>query len=105
MNADSLYMTYLGEFGYPGLLFIIFLVIGFIMSGLRTLGTLSDPRAEVLVKGVIVMDMVFALMNITGSHIHSFPGDMYFWFFNGVMINISSANAPVAQQDQENLSA
>jgi hypothetical protein len=111
MNADSLYMTYLGEFGYPGMLFIIFLVIAFIMSGLRTLGTLSDPRAEVLVKGIVVMDMVFALMNITGSHIHSFPGDMYFWFFNGVLINIRSAGthdphgahvAQLAQRDGEN---
>jgi hypothetical protein len=88
MNADSLYVTYMAEFGYPGMLFIIFLVLGFIMVGLKALDSLRDPRAIVLVKGIIVMDMVLALMNITGSHIHSFPGDMYFWFFNGVLMNI-----------------
>jgi len=88
MNADSLYVTYLAEFGYPGMLLIIFLILGLIMVGLRALDTLSDPRVIILAKGIVVMDMVFALMNITGTHIHSFPGDMYFWLFNGVLVNI-----------------
>jgi hypothetical protein len=98
MNADSLYITYLAEFGYPGMLFIIFLILGFIVVGLRAIDTMTDPRAIVLAKGIVVMNMTLALMNITGSHIHSFPGDMYFWFFNGVLINIHQLDAQFAEE-------
>jgi hypothetical protein len=93
LDADSLYVTYLAEFGYPGLLLILFLILGFIVRGLKTLEKLSDPRSITLVKGIVVMDVVFALMNITGTHMHSFPGDMYFWFFNGVLMNIHVIDA------------
>jgi hypothetical protein len=92
LNADSLYFTYLAEFGYPGLIFIVFIVIAFIMQGLRMLETVRDRRAIVLVKGIVVMDMAFAVMSITGSHIHAFPGDLYFWFWNGVLMNIASCD-------------
>jgi hypothetical protein len=97
MNADSLYVTYMAEFGYPGMFFIIILILGFIMVGLRALDTLTDPRVIVLAKGITVMNMVLAVMNITGTHIHSFPGDMYFWFFNGVLMNIHLIEAKLAE--------
>jgi hypothetical protein len=58
---------------------------------------LSDPGAIILVKGIVVMDTVFALMNITGTHINGFPGDMYFWFFNGVLMNIPLIDAQGAE--------
>ena len=97
MDADSLYITYLAEFGYPGMLLIVFLILGFIIRGLKTLDKLSDPGAIILVKGIVVMDTVFALMNITGTHINGFPGDMYFWFFNGVLMNIPLIDAQGAE--------
>jgi|WetSurMetagenome_2_1015567.scaffolds.fasta_scaffold00479_3 hypothetical protein len=87
LNADSLYFTYLAEFGYPGLILVLVLVIGFLSHGTRAMALMNDGRAIALVKAILVFDAVFALMNITGSHIHSFPGDAYFWFFNGVLMN------------------
>jgi len=93
LNADSIYFTYLAEFGYPGLFFILFLTIAFIVSGFTKLETVRDQRTKVLVKGILVLNMVMAVMNITGSHIHSFPGDVYFWFFNGVLMNIDELDA------------
>jgi putative inorganic carbon (hco3(-)) transporter len=98
MNADSLYITYLAEFGYPGMLLIVFLIFGFIIRGLKSLDKLSDPRVVTLAKGIVVMDVVFALMNITGTHMHSFPGDMYFWFFNGVLMNIHLIDAHCVEE-------
>jgi hypothetical protein len=35
------------------------------------------------------MNIMFAIMNTTGSHIHAFPGDVYFWFWNGVLLKYS----------------
>jgi len=54
---------------------------------MKTMGVLRGEGQIALVKAILVFDAVFALMNITGSHIHSFPGDTYFWFFNGVLMN------------------
>ncbi len=88
LNADSLYITYLAEFGYPGFIFIIAVFCAFIIRGIRMIDTLSDPRAVILAKGIVCMDLSLALMNLTGTHIHSFPGDAYFWFFNGVLMSI-----------------
>ena len=90
LNADSLYVTYLAEFGYPGLLFIVGILCVFIISGFKSLQKMSDPRAVILAKGIICLDMSLALMNLTGTHIHAFPGDVYFWFWNGVLMNIQA---------------
>jgi hypothetical protein len=89
LNADSLYITYLSEFGYPGLIFISGIFVAFIFSGIRRMHSLSDPDAAILAKGIVCMNISLALMNFTGTHIHSFPGDVYFWFWNGVLMNIS----------------
>lgn len=86
-NADSLYFTYLAELGYPGLIFITGLTLIFILRGFslaeRTSGTLST-----LAQGITIMNITFAIINITGTHIHSFPGDAFFWFFNGILIRL-----------------
>jgi hypothetical protein len=100
LNADSLYFTYLAEFGYPGLLLILILVVGFVVRGIKTLPKLTDPRSIALVKATIVFDVVFALMNITGSHIHAFPGDAYFWFFNGVLLNVQTLDARLSSEQR-----
>jgi cell division protein FtsW (lipid II flippase) len=90
LNAESLYVTYLAEFGYPGFIFIIGLFCVFIIKGMRMIDTVQDKRTIVFVKGIVCMDLALALMNITGTHIHAFPGDAYFWLFNGVLIGKSS---------------
>jgi hypothetical protein len=99
LNADSLYFTYLAEFGYPGLVLICVIVIGFISRGTKAMAVLHDEGAVALVKAILVFDAVFALMNITGSHIHSFPGDAYFWFFNGVLMNARFLDAEPSGQE------
>ncbi len=90
LNADSLYVTYLAEFGYPGLIFISSLVIIFIWKGFRILDSQTDDHTRNLVKAITVFNLTFALLNLTGTHIHAFPGDTFFWFFNGVLIKIAS---------------
>ncbi len=96
LNADSLYFTYLAEFGYPGLVLIIIIVVGFISRGVRTLPRLRDERSIAIAKAIVVFDIVFSVMNITGSHIHAFPGDVYFWFLNGVLMNVSRLDASLS---------
>ncbi len=85
LNADSLYFTYLAELGYPGFFFIIGLIIIFIFRGL-SLAERSSGNVRALAQGITIMNITFAVINLTGTHIHSFPGDAFFWFFNGMLI-------------------
>jgi hypothetical protein len=86
LKTDSLYVTYLAEFGYPGFFGIIAIFAVFILSGLRVQRHIEDGHMRALVKGVTVMNIVFFVISGTGTHIHYFPGTVYFWFFNGVLI-------------------
>ncbi|MBD3347502.1 MAG: hypothetical protein GF401_20795 [Chitinivibrionales bacterium] len=88
LKADSLYFTYFAEFGYPGVLFIITIFILFVRKGFQIIDNSIDRNHVILAKGITVMNIVFALVSITGTHIHNFPGDIYFWFWNGVLIKI-----------------
>ncbi|MBN1758694.1 MAG: hypothetical protein JW863_10270 [Chitinispirillaceae bacterium] len=89
-NADSLYFTYLAELGYPGLLFIIGITVFLILRGFHLLDTTASPVVRSLAKGITLMNIVFAVVNVTGTHIHSFPADIYYWFWNGVLVKLAS---------------
>jgi hypothetical protein len=93
LNADSLYFTYLAEFGYPGLIFIVWLLGIFILRGLRLIDTARHAKIVALAQGMTVINLTFAVMSITGTHIHYFPGDVYFWFWNGVLVKLAYIDA------------
>ena len=89
-NADSLYFTYLAELGYPGLLFITGITVVLIFRGFHLLDTAVSPAVRSLAKGITLMNIVLAVVNVTGTHIHSFPADIYYWFWNGVLVKLAS---------------
>lgn len=91
LNADSLYVTYLAELGYPGMIFIVWLLAFFIIKSFSLLdkAPVSSP-AFAIARGAVIMNIVFCVLNITGTHIHTFPGDAYFWFWNGIVIKMES---------------
>ena len=106
LRADSLYLTYLAELGYPGLILICSILVIFIRKGFHIIDNSKRPDVVVLASGVTVMNLVFVVISITGSHIHSFPGDMYFWFWNGVLMKLSIAlQEPVAGTDHHDNTA
>jgi hypothetical protein len=88
LKADSLYFTYLAEFGYPGLIFIIVLLVNLTIRGFYVIDHYTDNDIIVLAKGITIMNITIAIISVTGTHIHYFPGDIYFWFFNGVLIQL-----------------
>lgn len=88
LNADSLYFTYLAELGYPGMIFIIWLIVAFISKGIKAIDATTDLENKILLRGIVVMNLVFAMISITGTHIHTYPGDAYFWFWNGVLVKL-----------------
>jgi len=100
LNADSLYFTYLAEFGYPGLFFILWFVIFSIKKGFTLIDSSVPTEIISLAKGITLLNIVLAVVNITGTHIHSFPGDVYFWFWNGVLFKLCAVHKDVQKNDQ-----
>jgi hypothetical protein len=92
LNADSMYVTYLAEFGYPGVFLLLTVLILFISIGFQVIDGSSSKGARALAIAVVTLDIVMAIIGITGSHIHAFPGDAYFWFWNGVVIGLWTDN-------------
>lgn len=90
LNSDSLYFTYLAEFGFPGMIFIILLYFYYIKKGFSLFKKTENQDETAIIKGITIMNIAFAVMNLTGTHIHSFPGDAFFWFWNGVLIRIAT---------------
>lgn len=91
LNADSLYFTYLAEFGFPGVLFIVSFIFITIKKGFSLIDHAPNEEHLSLAKGITLMNIVFAVINLTGTHIHSFPGDAYFWFWNGVLLKLEAS--------------
>lgn len=100
LKADSLYMTYLAEFGYPGVVFISAIILTFILKGLTVIDTSTDLETVILAKGITTMNIIFALVSVTGTHIHYFPGDVYFWFWNGILIQLSITAEQIKNVDR-----
>ncbi len=90
LSADSLYFTYLAEFGYPGMFFIVMISILLIVKGFYILDNSTDPSVIAITTGITIMNIAFGIINLTGTHIHGFPGDIYFWFWNGVLVYYAS---------------
>ena len=88
LNADSLYITYLADFGYPGLVLIMAIFVLFIRYGFKVIDSTRGSWKVSIATAVVTMNIVMAIISITGSHIHAFPGDSYFWFWNGVLVGI-----------------
>ncbi|MBN1130603.1 MAG: hypothetical protein JXA71_16565 [Chitinispirillaceae bacterium] len=88
LSADSMYVTYLAELGYPGVIFLLALLVLLVRKGFQVVDGSRSKWAVSLAVAVVTMDIVMAIIGLTGSHIHAFPGDSYFWFWNGVMMGL-----------------
>lgn len=93
MAADSLYFTYLGEFGVPGLIFLCYILILFIRGGFKNFDSLEDLKLKALARSILCMNFILLIVNITGNHINEFPGNLYFWFWNGVLLKLNSIDS------------
>lgn len=96
--VDSLYFTYLAEFGFPGLIMILYINVFFILKGMQNYDRLRDPFLLGICRGVLTLNFIFLTINTTGSHIHSFPGDLYYWFSNGVMLKLPDLDEGLQQE-------
>ncbi len=83
--AHSYYFQILGETGYPGLLFFLAILCLFFHRGFYVVRMATDPAAILLARLFLTMVFMFSILNLTGTHLHSNPGDIYFWFSGGAL--------------------
>ncbi|MBW8888641.1 MAG: hypothetical protein JF616_12870 [Fibrobacteres bacterium] len=81
--AHSYYFLVLGEIGYPGLLcFLIILILAF-YRGMSIIAETKDEEMRELTRLLMTIVFMLTLLNLTGTHLHTPPGDIFFWFSLG----------------------
>jgi O-antigen ligase len=99
MASDSLYFTYLAEFGIPGLILLIYILILFLKGGFKIHDSTLNPQIKVIARSILCFNFIFLVINITGNHINEFPGNLYFWFWNGVLLKLNVLEPPLLKED------
>lgn len=100
LSADSLYVTYLAEFGYPGFFLLLWILIAIVRAGFRVYDRLQTPLMKATARAILTFNFVFMVVNITGIHIHNYPGDFYFWFCNGILLKLHDAERLLEEQNE-----
>ncbi len=81
--AHSYYFQILGEIGFPGILAFLGILIFAFIRGFQAL-RLKPARDELeLTRFFLSILFMFSILNLTGTHLHTNPGDLYFWFSVG----------------------
>jgi hypothetical protein len=98
--AHSYYFLVLGEIGYPGLLcFLAILIVAF-YRGMSVIGKSKDEGMRELCRLLVTILFMITVLNLTGTHLHTPPGDIFFWFSVGCISRfyreIREAPAPAA---------
>jgi hypothetical protein len=95
--AHSYYFQVLGEIGYPGiLLFLSILIIGF-YRGFKILSLETSEEVKELTRMMLTILFMFSVLNLTGTHLHTPPGDIFFWFTMGAISRTYREAASKAQ--------
>lgn len=81
--AHSYYFQVLGEIGYPGVcLFLVLLFVGFYRA-FTVIAKCPDPNIQELTRLLTTIIFMLSILNLTGTHLHTPPGDIFFWFSMG----------------------
>jgi hypothetical protein len=81
--AHSYYFLVLGEIGYPGLIcFLAIVFVGF-YRGMKVIANAKDKETAELMRMIVTIVFMLSVLNLTGTHLHTPPGDIFFWFSMG----------------------
>jgi hypothetical protein len=81
--AHSYYFLILGEIGFPGLIVFLAIVIMAFYRGMTVIAKARDPQVRELARALVTLIFMISVLNLTGTHLHTPPGDIFFWFSLG----------------------
>ena len=89
--AHSYYFLVLGEIGYPGLIcFLAIVFVGF-HRGMKVIAHAKDKETAELMRLIVTIVFMLSVLNLTGTHLHTPPGDIFFWFSMGCISRFYSS--------------
>jgi O-antigen ligase len=81
--AHSYYFQILGEIGFPGIISLFGILFFAFRRGFQIL-RLNPPHEDAeLTRYFMSLIFMFVILNLTGTHLHTNPGDVFFWFSVG----------------------
>lgn len=83
--AHSFYFQVLGEIGFPGIILFLCLLYLAFARGFRVIARSKDESAAELTRYLLTVVFVISVLNLTGTHLHTPPGDLFFWFALGTI--------------------
>ncbi|MFP4521577.1 MAG: O-antigen ligase family protein [Fibrobacterota bacterium] len=87
-GAHSYFFTLFADTGWPGIILFFLFFFYFLSAALKEYDSLEEGFHKKFTGLSISLFFAVSLMNTTGSHIHSHPGDIYYWFLAGYTISI-----------------
>ena len=103
--AHSYYFLVLGEIGYPGLLAFLLLLIVAFYRGLKIISHHKDPEVVEFARLLVTIVFMITVLNLTGTHLHTPPGDIFFWFSMGCISRFYRETRDQMRADEEALAA
>ncbi len=83
--AHSYYFLVLGEIGYPGLICFLAILIFAFYRGMAVINRTRDTETRELSRLLVTVIFLLSVLNLTGTHLHTPPGDVFFWFSIGCL--------------------
>ncbi|HLP42296.1 MAG TPA: hypothetical protein VK465_12370 [Fibrobacteria bacterium] len=81
--AHSFYFQLLGETGFAGVLLFGTLLFLAVRNAFRVIRQGRDPEVVELTRLMLSLVFTISILNLTGTHLHTPPGDLFFWFSLG----------------------
>ena len=103
--AHSFYFQVLGEIGFPGIILFLCLLYMAFSRGFKVIKESRDEMAVELTRYLLTVVFVISLLNLTGTHLHTPPGDLFFWFALGSIHRFYREMMDAQKQDQLNAQA
>ncbi len=101
--AHSYYFLVLGEIGYPGVIVFLLILIVSYYRGFKIIGHHKDPEVVEFARLLVTILFVITVLNLTGTHLHTPPGDIFFWFSLGCISRLYRETR--VQMDADELAA
>jgi hypothetical protein len=87
-DAHSYYFSTLFDTGFPGLFLLLYVLYRIVKLGYKTFREEEEHDKRVIARGILTFILAMSVVNATGNHLASHPGDIYFWFLSGLLLII-----------------
>lgn len=83
--AHSFYFQILGESGFAGIALFLTILVMTYKRAFAVIRRTRDGPAREITRYLLTIIFMITILNLTGTHLHTPPGDLFFWFSLGTI--------------------